>query len=596
MAIFRMTHKLRLVLNLLVKNITSKFVALFFITFVCSASEALERPNVILIVTDDQGYGDMACHGNPWLNTPNLDQMHSESVRLEDYHVDPVCTPSRAALLTGRHSLNTGAWAVTEGRQLLDPNETTMAQIFADSGYHTGMFGKWHLGDTYPYAPRFRGFMEVVCHRAGGIDEIGNPKGNNFFDDTLFRNGQKEKIGGYCTDVFFNETIRFIQQNKDSPFFVYLPLNAMHGPFNVAEKYSQRFISMGHPEERSKFYGMIENFDENLGRLFFALRHSRIEEDTIVIFMGDNGTAQGGNVESGGFNAGMRGKKGQVYEGGHRVACFVRWPAGLKAGKEVSQLTSNHDWLPTLIDICQLKRPVGVRFDGRSIAPLLRAEERIWEDRKIFIDRQGDQLEMSGINGPNRGQRYPQYAVLTERWRLVNGELYDIKSDPGQSNNIAKQHPNLVEDLYSAYREHYLDVTRHNGRNMPFYIGANEEHVTSITVRDWHPTNRRVIWKKEQLSDDTLSINGYWAIDVRKAGRYEFILTRHPLDDLKPIGAKRARIRLGDIDKEISLKPGDEQAVFHIDLTPRQAILQTWLTDDKTGKDRGAYYVTVSPL
>lgn len=210
------------------KTNLSKSLSCLLLSLIAIASVAADRPNAILIVTDDQGYGDMACHGNPWLKTPNLDRMHDESVRLEDYHVDPVCTPSRAALMTGRYSVRIGAWAVTEGRQLLNPAETTMAQVFAASGYRTGMFGKWHLGDTFPYAPRFRGFQDVVCHRAGGIDEIGNPKGNDFFDDTLYRNGRPERFKGYCTDIFFNETIRFItdgttknqEQETKNPFFI----------------------------------------------------------------------------------------------------------------------------------------------------------------------------------------------------------------------------------------------------------------------------------------------------------------------------------------------------------------------------------------
>lgn len=571
--------------------------SLLVLIFAVNASHAKERPNVILIVTDDQGYGDMSSHGNPWLKTPNLDQMSAESVRLEDYHVDPVCTPTRAALMSGRHSLRVGAWAVTEGRQLLNPDETTMADVFKASGYRTGMFGKWHLGDTYPYAPRFRGFQDVVCHRAGGIDEIGNPKGNSYYDDTLFRNGGPEKFKGYCTDIFFRETIRFVRENKDNPFFVYLPLNAMHGPFHVAEKYSRRFSEMGHPENRSKFYGMIENFDENLGRLFAALNSNGVSKDTIVIFMGDNGTAAGvaGKGEKEGFNSGMRGRKGMVYEGGHRVACFVRWPGGLQSST-VEQLTSHHDWLPTLIDICGLQAPEGVRFDGQSIAPLLRNENVDWPDRTIIVERQGDELAKGTLSAPRRGSRYPQYAVLTERWRMVNGELSDISADPGQERNVADQHSKVVTDLFAAYESHYADVTSHRGTHTPFFIGSPEEDQTIMTVRDWHPTTGRVIWKKSQLADDSLSVNGFWALDVRTAGRYEFVLTRHPHDDLKPIGANKARIRIGEIEKEIALDPEDKQAIFHIDLTPHQATLQTWLTDAKTGKQRGAYHVTASVL
>ncbi len=561
--------------------------AAIFALLLATSTKGQDRPNVILIVTDDQGYGDMACHGNPWLKTPHLDRMHAESVRLEDYHVDPVCTPTRAALMTGRHTLRVGAWAVTEGRQLLNPDETTMAQVFADSGYQTGMFGKWHLGDTYPYAPRFRGFQDVVCHRAGGIDEIGNPKGNSYFDDTLFRNGKPEKFEGYCTDIFFREATRFVTTHKDTPFFVYLPLNAMHSPFTVAEKYWKRFADTGHPDKRAKFYGMIENFDENLGRLLDTLTELAIDKNTLVIFMSDNGTAAGE------FNAGMRAKKGSVYEGGHRVACFAHWTDTLQPGMEIQELTAHFDWLPTLIDLCHLKPPRNVAFDGRSLAPLLREEKIEWPDRTIIVERQADQLTKAS-RVPQRGKKYPQFAVLTERWRFVNGGLFDIVADPGQTKNLTPTHPKVAEKLYQTYAQHFAEVTSHRGAYTRFYLGAEEEPDTTFTVRDWHPTEGRVIWKKTQLSDDHLYINGFWAIDVRTAGRYKITLTRHPHDDLKPIGASKARLRIGETEHVIDLEPESAEAVFELDLPAGPAILQTWLTDAKTGKERGAYYVSAS--
>ena len=358
------------------------------------------RPNVILIVTDDQGYGDMSCHGNPWLNTLNLDKLHDEGVSLDDYHTDPYCTPTRAALMSGRYSTRVGTWSVTEGRQLLERDETTMAEVFNSSGYRTAMFGKWHLGDTFPYAPRFRGFDDVVCHKAGGVGEIGNPVGNDYFDDTYYRNGKPEAFEGYCTDIFFRETMHFIKEGVDEkskqPFFVYLPLNAMHGPFTVANKYSAPFTEKGIPESRSIFYGMIQNFDENLGKLLTSLKQWNIDDDTLVIFMGDNGTAAGSNgkLDSDGFNAAMKGKKGAVYEGGHRVACFARWPQKLKAGGSIDKLTMHTDWLPTLTELCDLKKNRNLNWDGRSIASLLEGKSNDWKARSIFISKQADQLKL----------------------------------------------------------------------------------------------------------------------------------------------------------------------------------------------------------
>lgn len=561
-------------------------------------NSAAAPPNVILILTDDQGYGDMACHGNPWLRTPHLDRMHDESIQLDDYHVDPVCTPTRAALMTGRHSLRVGAWTVTEGRQLLNPDETTMAEVFRASGYRTGLFGKWHLGDTFPYAPRFRGFDEVVCHRAGGVDEIGNPKGNDYFDDTYYRNGVAEKFEGYCTDVFFDELLHFIGDENGTgdsgrPFFAYLPLNAMHGPFTVDDVYSDRFRGLGMPEDRAEFYGMVENFDENLGRLFASLRQRGIDENTVVIFMGDNGSAGGARIIEGheGYNAGMRGAKGDVYEGGHRVACFVRWPGRLPAGRTIDALTTHHDWLPTLIDLCGLTPTEPIAFDGLSLRPLLEGELASWpEPRTVFIARHADQPKLwTGETG--KKQKYPRRAVLTESWRLVDGELYDITADPGQQKDLAGGNPDVVAELDAAYRSWWHEAMSHGAAYTRFVLGAGEENPTAFTVRDWHPVEGRVIWKKAQLAEDNRFLNGFWAVDVKRAGHYRITLRRFPEDEPAAIGANSARIQIGEVEETLPLDPTDDVAVFTLDLPAGPAVLQTWLTDAGTGKERGAYFV-----
>lgn len=565
-----------------------------------SESNAFAKPNVIVIVTDDQGYGDMSCHGNPWLQTPHLDQLASESVRLENYHVDPYCTPTRAALLTGRYCTRVGAWSVTQGRQLLNPQETTMAEVFALSGYRTAMFGKWHLGDTWPYAPRFRGFSEVVCHRAGGVDEIGNPIGNDYFDDTYYRNGIAEKFDGYCTDVFIDETINFIRSTQESdnapPFFVYLPTNVMHSPHRVAKEYAAPFLAQGHPEKRANFYGMIANFDKNLGRLMALLKESELEQDTIVIFMGDNGTAVGGtqpNEKQPGFNAGMRGVKGSVYEGGHRVACFARWPGKLKENFKVDRLTSHRDWLPTLVELCELDLPAELSFDGRSLAPLFQGQEGGWPERTMFIELQADQPRL--VKSPKTGKGYPQYAVLTESWRLVNGELYDDRKDPAQEHDVSDAHPEIVQQLFSEYEAHHAEVFAHDDAYTRFQLGTEQENPLTMTVRDWHPTKGYVIWQPDQLGDDSLQINGFWAVDVVRAGSYRVELARHPADDRQPMGATKARLKIGDCEWNEETKPEDTTVFFEIELAEGPAILQTWLTAAE-GEQRGAYFITVEKL
>ena len=542
----------------------------------------------------------MSCHGNPYLNTPNIDRLHDEGIRLDDYHVDPYCTPTRAALMTGKYSVRVGAWAVTEGRQLLNANETTMADVFAASGYRTGMFGKWHLGDPYPYAPRYRGFHDTVRHLAGGVDEIGNPVGNDYFDDTYYRNGVPEKFDGYCTDVFFDETLRFIREGEatgfEQPFFVYLPLNAMHGPLTVDPSYSDPFLAKGLSEPRSKFFGMVQNFDENLGRLLQSLDQWGIDENTVVIFMGDNGT--GGGVDSRtmeGYNAGMRGKKGSTYEGGHRVACFARWPGTFDSGRTVEALTAHLDWLPTLIDLCDLKNPSDVAFDGKSIKSLIMGDGENWRARTLFVDRQADQLERWNPRVDPKA-KYPSRAVLTERWRLVNAELFDVQVDPGQERNVASQHPEVMKSLSGKYEEHFKDVASHGGELTPFIVGSPEENPTRFTTRDWHYTDGGIIWKVSLVEDNNLFVNGYWAIDAHSAGQYEFRISRYPRDLEKPMGAIEARIKIGDTNDSLKLDPDETFAKFVVDLKEGPTILQTWLTDEQTNNQRGAYYIEVTRL
>ena len=379
------------------------------------------KPNVVLVITDDQGYGDLACHGNPVIETPHLDQLHSESTRFTNFHVDPLCAPTRAGLLTGRYAYRTGVTAAFGGRSILRRGEVTMADIFRNNGYRTGQFGKWHLGDNYPYRPNERGFDESVTCWSGGVTQAADYWGNDYFDDTYYRNNQPEKFSGYCTDVYFNEAIRFVEENRQQPFFLYLPTNAPHAPYFVDRKYSKPYLDRGVAPQMAAFYGMITNLDENVGRLRAKLSELELEENTIFIFMTDNGTAAGvltpkEQSDWKGFNAGMRERKGSQYDGGHRVPFFIRWPAGgIDGPKDVGRLAAHIDVLPTLIQL--------VGLPGRAKHQFRRDQPGAAGDRRRRVPR-----------GP-----YPFHpaSAVSHRRRVADGNAQAVSAFFGADRALA---------------------------------------------------------------------------------------------------------------------------------------------------------------
>ncbi|MBP7050518.1 MAG: arylsulfatase [Phycisphaerae bacterium] len=552
--------------------------------------EKTRPPNVILVVTDDQGYGDLSCHGNPILRTPNLDALRRQSARLTDFHASPTCAPTRASLMTGRYCNRTGVWHTIMGRSLLRRDEVTMADIFAARDYRTGIFGKWHLGDNFPFRPHDRGFHEVLVHGGGGVGQTPDFWGNDYFDDTYWHNGVPEKHSGYCTDVWFDAAMRFVEANRDRPFFVYLAPNAPHSPYNVPTAYSAPY---GGPEvPNAAFYGMIANLDENMGRLMERLKSLDLEANTIVVFMTDNGTAAG--LQGGkGFNAAMRGTKGSEYDGGHRVPCFIRWPAGeLGGGRDVNRLTAHIDLLPTLIDLCGLPSPVGVAFDGASILPLLRGREAGWPDRVLVTDSQR-------IEHP---QKWRRSAVMTDRWRLVNGkELYDIGADPGQRNDVSETCAETVHELRGAYERWWADISSRFDECCEIVVGSDLENPSRLTCHDWHEADP-LPWNQAHIRQGIAS-NGFWAIEIARAGEYEFALRRWPREVDEPIEgaipggeairATKARILVGGVDLEKDIPEGAREVVFRIPLEPGKVRVQTWLTAED-GASRGAYYLYVA--
>ncbi|MHC4984164.1 MAG: arylsulfatase, partial [Planctomycetota bacterium] len=505
------------------------------------------RPNVVLVITDDQGYGDLGCHGNKLIRTPNLDRLYAQSARLTNFHVSPSCSPTRASLMTGRYSNRTGVWHTIMGRSLLRADEITMADVFKAGGYVTGLFGKWHLGDNYPFSPRYRGFETVVRHGGGGIGQTPDYWGNDYFDDTYQHNGKLVKHTGYCTDVWFDEAIKFIKAavEEKNPFFCYLPTNAPHGPFNVPAKYSELYRDKeGVPN--ADFYGMITNIDENMGKLMLQLDELGVADETILIFMTDNGTSAG--LRGGeGFNAGMRGGKASEYDGGHRVPCFIRYGGRIKAGRDIGRITAHIDLLPTLAELCGLNAADGVNWDGASLAPLLAGEEVGWPERAIITDSQRAENPV----------KWRKSCLMTHRWRLVNGkELYDVTRDPGQQQDIAKKHPKVVKRLRKKYEKWWADVSKRFDEYCRTVIGSDRENPVSLTGHDWH--GGAAPWHQSHIRKAVVA-NGFWALKIERDGTYELALRRWPValnkpitaavEDGEAIRATKARLKIADVDE-----------------------------------------------
>jgi len=426
------------------------------------AAAAASVPNIIFILTDDQGYGDISCHGNPVLKTPNLDRLHNESVRFLDFHVSPTCAPTRSALLTGRHEFKNGVTHTIEERERLTPSAITLAQVLKDAGYTTGIFGKWHLGDEPDRWPSRRGFDEMFIHGAGGIGQsypgsCGDVPGNKYFDPVILHNGMFEQTRGYCTDVFFSQALRWIDSVRGKgPFYCYLSTNAPHAPLEVKAEDEEVYAGKV-PLPAAKFFGMIKNIDDNVGRLLAKLVEWKIEKETLVVFMNDNGGTAGVKV----FNAGMRGAKVSPWLGGTRAASFWRWPGTLTPG-DCDALTAHIDFFPTIAEIAgaTLSAKLKAQVEGRSLVPLLHNPKAPWPDRVLFthVGR--------WAKGQAEQSKYMRCSVRNARWHLVcdnkknvkQWQLFDVKADPGEANDVAARHQDIVAELDRAYDEWWTSV------------------------------------------------------------------------------------------------------------------------------------------
>lgn len=425
-------------------------------------SVAGRRPNIILVMTDDQGKGDLSCLGNEELATPNLDRLHSQSTRFRDFHVSPTCAPTRSAIMTGRHEFRNGVTHTILERERMTLNATTIAEVLRDGGYATGIFGKWHLGDEEAYQPLERGFEEVFIHGAGGIGQAYNcscadappNQQNRYFDCVIRHNTKFVKTEGFCTDVFFAAALGWIRERKDDdqPFFAYITTNAPHGPMIAPDSYKKPFLDQGFDGNTAGRYGMIANIDDNMGILLEKLEQWELEENTLLIFMTDNGQA-GRNAKKNGeryplFAGGMRAGKGSPYEGGTRVPAFWRWTGVLEAGKDIDALTAHIDMYETFAALAGAPIPETAQpRDGRSMIPLLDDANADWADRFLFVH----QGRWKKGEDPNLS-KHRNCAVRSERFRLVNNnELYDIEADPAETVNVIDEFPEVVGEMRAAY-------------------------------------------------------------------------------------------------------------------------------------------------
>ncbi|MBN9519888.1 arylsulfatase [bacterium] len=497
-----------------------------------SPAAAQERPNVLLVITDDQGFGDLGAHGNPRVRTPSLDAFTKQSAWLKNFYVSPVCSPTRSALLTGQYNYRTGVVDTFIGRSLMRPDVPTIQQFLAAGGYRTGLFGKWHLGDNYPLRPEDRGFQETLWSRGGGLAQPSDHPDSNpataYFDPFLTRNGKEERAKGYCTDVFTDAAARFIGAKSERPFFAYVAYNAPHGPYQVPDALAAPyrrldlsaagFPQVGQPwagkkdnaEETARAYAMIESIDTNFARLLKAVADAGQLDNTIVIFLTDNGP---GGVR---FNAGLRNRKGTVYEGGTRVPCYVRWPGRVEAGRVIETPLAHIDIAPTLIEACRipLLGNVAPPFDGRSILGLLTGGAARWPERTLFVQwHRGDVPE-----------RYRAFAARGPRFKLVqaNGvapdakwapryELFDIPADPFEQRDLAAERPEEVARLKAAYDAWFTDVTRRGFDPPRIVVGSEKENPVRLSRQDWR--GPKAGW--------TADSNGHWEVRVERAGRYQ---------------------------------------------------------------------------
>lgn len=510
------------------------------------------RPNVIMVLIDNQGYHELSRNGHQIVQTPHMDGLSREAVNFTNFHAPPFCSPSRAALLTGRYALRAGIYNTVGGVSILHRNETTVANILKKEGYQTGVFGKWHLGSSYPYAPRFRGFDEVFVHGGGGVSQLGDYFGNDHIDATYEHNGTFVKSEGFSTDVLFDQAIGFIEGKKQrkEQFFCYISTPAVHFPTNRHPETTQRLLDRGAPDDKYlALHSMIENVDDNIGKLLDYLDETGQNENTLLIVASDQGVNDRGAPQ---HRSGEFQNRGLSYDEKHHVYCMVQYPPfTTNNGGDTGQLTGMVDIAPTILDVCGVAIPSNM--DGQSLKPILAGSDQWDEERKLII-----QCPRSRTL-----KKWENVAVKYKTWRLVDRRsLYNTENDFGQLNDVSGQYPDLVDELTSTYEQFWNSLPPSGTLLSPHVIGHEESPDTRLVAMDWYEGHAP--WTQQGLKNK--SSQGKWRIEVARDGKYQFELRRYPREADMPVEARSATLKIGKTTMEKQMNVEATNVVLEADL------------------------------
>ncbi len=557
--------------------------------------ETTDRPNILMILTDDQGFADVGANGHPILKTPNMDRIAAEGVRFTQFQACAECAPTRAGLMTGRNPFRVGVTCTFLGKYYLQEEQRTLADLLGDAGYQTAIIGKWHLGEHYPSRPQDKGFDYSFYHQGGALGPFQNvPWGQSYVDAGFVSNGRQVQTKGFATDVEMDTALSWLQQrDPDRPFFLYLPTSAPHSPYTPPKADMQRFLDMGWNAHVAGFYGLIENLDCNLGRLLDYLDRSGLSENTLVVFMGDNGTSISHMPHKDDpqplWNAGLKGGKSWGDEGGTRVPCFMRWPGKIQPGRVSNELAAYYDFLPTFLDVAGSPQLIPSSAEGVSLKNHLLNPQTTLPDRMIcnighlFVPPTKD---FDNVNYLNR------ISVRSKQFRMFRrNSLYDVQNDPGETVNLAEKYPEVLREMERTATRFWEESKAAALAPVPIYLGTRQEPVVMLTSVDWRPltsgqgeaaiqpiafwmgqgmSQQMLAWQNQGvrpkgLEDKKEHLNGFWNVFFTRPGTYEFRATLTPPEVRGQVHLKEGTVWLkvaGETVCEAPVQAGSQEAVL----------------------------------